>query len=232
MTGPVRFGYSLGMGLWIGCPIPARPAVRASPVRAAALGFVLGGALLVSTGCAPIARVLIPKETVPQAVSAEGFSWPANGVVTSRFGERTLKGKTKNHEGIDIAGHKRFAPVYAAKDGVVGVSTRGRTYGKWVEIRHDGGYVTRYAHLSWQFVRPRFKVRRGFIIGRIGNTGRSYGAHLHFEVFSKGRRIDPLAVLPPLGGKSDLVGYLIAPLPDALLPRPPGPGPARAGPWR
>jgi murein DD-endopeptidase MepM/ murein hydrolase activator NlpD len=82
-------------------------------------------------------------------------------------------------------------PVYAATDGIVAASTWSFAKGNYVEVRHAGGYSTAYYHLSEQSAGVNQRVRAGERIGRVGNTGSSTGAHLHFEI-----RINDTAVNP------------------------------------
>lgn len=132
----------------------------------------------------------------PPAVSPEGFIAPLYGAVSSSYGRRELKGEESWHRGIDVAGKLLVTPVFAAREGLVRIARRSKTFGLWIEIGHPEGWATRYGHLSWIHVSKGQKVERGDLIGRIGNSGRSYGAHLHFEVLHNGQRIDPLSVVP------------------------------------
>jgi murein DD-endopeptidase MepM/ murein hydrolase activator NlpD len=114
--------------------------------------------------------------------------------VSSRFGWRQdpLTGETTFHKGVDIAvayGHD----VKAAADGVVSFAGVQNGYGNTVVVDHDGGRQTRYAHLSQEFVRAGDIVSEGQVLGKSGNSGRSTGAHLHFEVLVNGRPVDPVA---------------------------------------
>jgi murein DD-endopeptidase MepM/ murein hydrolase activator NlpD len=68
-------------------------------------------------------------------------------------------------------------------------------YGNVVEVQHAEGFSTRYAHLSKRLVQPGDQVERGGVLGEVGSTGRSTGPHLHYEVFSKDRVINPVQVL-------------------------------------
>ena len=102
-----------------------------------------------------------------------------------------IQGTKKFHSGIDLAG-KIGTPVYATGDGVVetvGFDMFG--YGRYVIINHGFGYKTRYAHLSASIVSENQKVTRGMQIAKMGNTGRSTGPHLHYEVIYKGRCVNP-----------------------------------------
>ena len=94
------------------------------------------------------------------------------------------------HEGIDF-GSPIGTPVYATGNGTVTKDNALAGYGKQVLIDHGYGYRTRYAHLSKILVTPGQQVKRGEIIGEVGNTGRSTGSHLHYEVIYRGRHVDP-----------------------------------------
>lgn len=128
---------------------------------------------------------------------------PARGILTSGFGNRRdpISRGRGNHQGIDIAAAPG-APVRAAADGLVTRASRQGGLGKAVFLSHGYGLASRYAHLSEIVVKPGQRVRRGDVIGRVGNTGRSTGYHLHYEVHLDGSPVDPLAYLldRPIGG--------------------------------
>ena len=112
-------------------------------------------------------------------LSLKAYSLPASGVFTSGFGPRW----SRHHSGIDIANHVGTS-IFAARRGeVVFVDYLG-AYGLMVEIKHPDGYKTRYAHCNEALVRVGETVSRGDLIARMGNTGRSTGPHLHFEIRS------------------------------------------------
>ncbi len=122
-------------------------------------------------------------------INLSGYHHPANFRITSNYGFR----HRRMHRGVDL-GYPEGTPVSAAWDGIVRISkgtanTGG--YGNLVVIRHDNGLETYYAHLSRRLVNPGQTVKAGDIIGLGGNTGRSYGAHLHFEVRYLGNDINP-----------------------------------------
>jgi murein DD-endopeptidase MepM/ murein hydrolase activator NlpD len=97
----------------------------------------------------------------------------------------------KLHTGMDFTA-KEGTEVYATGDGIVTAVEKLYTgYGHHVIIKHGYGYETLYAHLSKIMVRPGQKVKRGEVIGLIGNTGTSVGAHLHYEVIKNGEKVDP-----------------------------------------
>ncbi|MBI1215401.1 MAG: peptidoglycan DD-metalloendopeptidase family protein [Alphaproteobacteria bacterium] len=136
---------------------------------------------------APVRRAPEPVTTVSGSHRA-GFIWPVHGKVISSYGAKS--GGLYN-DGINIAAPRR-APVAAAADGVVVyVGDRLKSYGNLVLIRHPGGMVTTYAHLSTVTVRAGQSVRRGQVIGSVGSTGSVSSAQLHFEVRNGTRTMDP-----------------------------------------
>ena len=116
----------------------------------------------------------------------------ANSYITSTFGRRAdpFGGGGEYHKGIDF--HARTGdPVLAVADGVVSYAGVRSGYGNVVEIDHGNGYVTRYAHNSRLLARVGDLVRAGQQVARAGSTGRSTGAHVHFEVWDQGRVVNP-----------------------------------------
>jgi murein DD-endopeptidase MepM/ murein hydrolase activator NlpD len=118
--------------------------------------------------------------------------WPVKGWRTSGFGQRIspFTGRRVLHTGIDIATRKG-AIVRAPADGLVNRVTTEYDFGKLVEIDHGHGVVTRYGHNNKILVRPGQRVRRGEPISQVGNSGRSTGPHLHYEVRLKGVPVNP-----------------------------------------
>lgn len=128
---------------------------------------------------------------------------PINGAkLTSGFGKRfhPILGYSKMHTGVDF-GAPIGTPVYTAGDGVVARASVMGGYGNVVDIEHGGGWMTRYAHLSKfkQGLKVGDKVKQGQIIALSGNTGRSTGPHLHFEIRLNGEAINPLSAKIPSG---------------------------------
>ncbi|MGH9591140.1 MAG: M23 family metallopeptidase [Terracidiphilus sp.] len=118
--------------------------------------------------------------------------WPVEGRVTSSFGEREdpIDGEGAFHPGIDIAA-PYGTPVHAAAAGVVTGADLGRGYGRTVELNDGHDIMTVYAHLSALAVVAGQRVARGQIVGYVGESGRSTGPHVHYEV-----RIDSVPVNP------------------------------------
>jgi murein DD-endopeptidase MepM/ murein hydrolase activator NlpD len=122
--------------------------------------------------------------------------WPSHGWLSSTMGFRTdpLNGGSDFHPGLDIAG-ERGQPVYATADGRVTQSGSQGAYGNLIVLDHGFGLITKYGHLSSYLVKQGEGVKRGQVIGRVGNTGRATGYHLHYEVLANGRLINPLHLL-------------------------------------
>ena len=130
-------------------------------------------------------------------ILGELFAWPTRGTFTSNFGMRAdpFTGVRRFHNGIDLA-NRIGTPIRAAASGrVVHVESQIGNYGKFVIVRHPDGFQTLYAHMSAFLVREGQYVRRGQQLGRMGNTGRSTGPHLHFSVIHHGRFVNPLRYL-------------------------------------
>ncbi len=113
---------------------------------------------------------------------ASGFGWRSDPFTKAR----------KRHYGMDFTAPLGTA-VYASGDGQVIRADQGSTgHGKHIRIDHGFGYISLYAHLSKYNVRKRQKVKRGDLIGFVGNTGRSKGPHLHYEIIKNGHKINPI----------------------------------------
>lgn len=113
---------------------------------------------------------------------ASGFGWRLDPFTKAR----------KMHYGMDFSA-EIGTPIYATGDGeVVRADSRASGFGKHIRIDHGFGYLTIYAHLSDYNVQVGQKVKRGEIIGFVGNTGRSRGPHLHYEVHHNGERLNPV----------------------------------------
>lgn len=141
------------------------------------------------------------------AEAEETWLWPLDGwgydCISSSYGYRGLS-FNRYHNGIDIGnGNPNGAPVYAMKSGTVtfaGSTTGG--YGNQIKISHSGGYESMYAHLNTIEVSKGQSVIRGQRIGTVGNTGRSEGPHLHFEIKLNGNYVNPNPKGQPIRGES------------------------------
>ena len=121
--------------------------------------------------------------------------------ISSPFGYRIhpISGRKKLHTGIDLRG-STGTPVYAVSSGVViKANNNGNGYGNSIRIRHDNGMITQYAHLNSIKTRKGRRVRKGQLIGTVGNTGYSTGPHLHFGVKKNGRWVNPKTNLRMVG---------------------------------
>ena len=126
----------------------------------------------------------------------------ADGIVRSGFGSRNhpILGYMKMHTGIDW-GASMGTPIFASGNGTIVTAGWEGGYGKYIRIRHANGYETAYGHMS-AFARgmePGKKVRQGQVIGYVGSTGLSTGAHLHYEILINGRFVDPMKIKLPRG---------------------------------
>lgn len=131
-----------------------------------------------------------------------GYYWPlpsGNTTITSVFAGRIhpITGKYSFHNGVDVRA-AGGTPIYAARGGVVLVSTYSSSYGNYVSISHGNSDSTLYGHMTSRAVSEGQVVKQGQLIGYVGSTGRSTGYHLHFEVRIGGSRVDPLSCYPSI----------------------------------
>ena len=140
------------------------------------------------------------------AVEAEeglfiGFLWPLRGNASSPYGMRRdpISGDiVKHHAGLDIAA-PGGAQVAASRAGRVIFAGTRDNYGKLVVLSHNDDMETRYGHLSSFKVKQGDFVRPGQVLGAVGDTGRSTGNHIHFEIRKSGCAVDPIKWLVPYG---------------------------------
>ena len=123
---------------------------------------------------------------VPKTMATGAFLMPTRGSISSRYGMRN----GRMHRGLDIAARIGTA-IKAADGGKVVYAGRRGAYGNLVELDHGNGYRTRYAHCSTINVKVGERVYKGQVIAKVGNTGRSPGPHLHFEVIKNGNNHNP-----------------------------------------
>ena len=128
--------------------------------------------------------------------SATPSIWPVIGWLSSAFGARQdpVSGGADFHPGLDISA-QYGTPVKATADGTIESSGWAGDYGNMILLRHGYGMSTRYGHLSRLVVAAGDSVRRGQVIGYVGATGRTTGAHLHYEILLNGARINPMNLL-------------------------------------
>lgn len=136
-------------------------------------------------------------DTELRIILGELFEWPTRGQFTSGFGMRAdpFTGVPRFHNGIDLANRPGTLIRAAAGGRVVHIESQIGNYGRFVIVRHPDGFQTLYAHLDTFNVRTGQYVDRGTTLGRMGNTGRSTGPHLHFSVIHNGTFVDPLRYL-------------------------------------
>jgi murein DD-endopeptidase MepM/ murein hydrolase activator NlpD len=139
---------------------------------------------------------------------------PVDGArITSVFGARKhpVLGYTRAHKGVDF-GAGTGTPILAAGDGVVLEARRWSGYGNWLRIRHSGQWDTGYGHISRYApgIRAGTHVRQGQVVAYVGSTGLATGPHLHYEVWLKGERVNPIGAKVPQGtilGGSELASF-------------------------
>jgi murein DD-endopeptidase MepM/ murein hydrolase activator NlpD len=154
-----------------------------------------------------IEKALTHEKPEPTSESAPIGLPRLEGRVTSEFGWRRdpITGEARFHRGLDLAAaYGEEVPV--AAPGTVVFSGTQNGYGKVVIVQHPGGAETRYAHLSQLDVKVGEGLKAGDIVGRVGQTGRATGPHLHFEVREGGQAVDP-AKRDAIKGSSTDVDY-------------------------
>lgn len=136
----------------------------------------------------PVSRIeKIGTKEKPATTGSGSFVNPSGGILSSRYGQRW----DRSHNGIDIAGTHNSA-IKAADGGIVTYAGWMDGYGNYVVIDHENGYQTAYGHCASLNVNVGDRVAKGHIIAKMGNTGRSTGTHLHFEVKKDGVFVNPL----------------------------------------
>jgi murein DD-endopeptidase MepM/ murein hydrolase activator NlpD len=125
-----------------------------------------------------------------------------NAIMRSGFGSRRhpILGYVKMHTGVDWA-TSYGTPIFASGNGVVEAAGWEGGYGKYVKIKHNNGYETAYGHMSAfaKGLEVGKRVRQGQVIGFVGSTGQSTGAHVHYEILVNGRFVDPMRIKLPRG---------------------------------
>jgi murein DD-endopeptidase MepM/ murein hydrolase activator NlpD len=125
-----------------------------------------------------------------------------DGILRSTFGVRKhpILGYAKMHTGVDWAA-PHGTQIFAAGNGVVDKVGWEGGYGKYVRVKHNNGYETAYGHMTAyaKGIEPGVKVRQGQVLGFVGSTGLSTGAHLHYEIMVNGRFVDPMRIRLPRG---------------------------------
>lgn len=153
-------------------------------------GYILSEELVAQEVIEEAVPTIIEKGTMIIAGTGSGsFAYPvSNYRISSKFGKRW----GRLHAGVDFTGNKS---IKASDAGVVEFVGNKNGYGKTIIIDHKNGYKTLYGHLSSYDVSKGDKVAKGDKIGVMGNTGRSTGVHLHFEILKNGEAVNPLSYL-------------------------------------
>ncbi len=117
---------------------------------------------------------------------------PVPGVITSRYGKRAdpINGESAYHQGVDIRGRKG-SDVKATADGFVVTQNYDKGHGRYIVLDHGNGFMTKYAHLHKSLVQKGDTVHRGQVIGLVGNSGRSTGPHVHYEIHYDEKIVNP-----------------------------------------
>ena len=130
----------------------------------------------------------------------------AGARLSSSFGMRRhpISGYNAMHRGVDFSA-PTGTPIIAAGSGTIKKADWHGSYGRYVQIRHNGTYSTAYAHMSRiaKGIAPGARVQQGQVIGYVGSSGRSTGPHLHYEILVNNRKVNPLTVSLPTGEKID-----------------------------
>ena len=141
-----------------------------------------------------------PINKIVKTGSSVDWAWPtvSNYTITEYFGYvlRSDIGETvsRSHDGIDIAGLGCGSPIYATNSGTVVFAGWGSGLGNEIEISHGNGIISTYAHLNSVYVSVGQQVKKGDRIGAMGNTGYSFGCHLHFQMEKNGTLFNPMAL--------------------------------------
>lgn len=151
---------------------------------------------IIKTQADDYSNLIVEIENSLEYLDATPDFMPTNGRITSPFGMRNdpINNKRTMHLGIDIA-TSLGDPLYAAGNGIVTFSGYSGSYGKIIIISHGYGYKTVYAHNNSNYVKVGQKVEKGQQIGEIGNSGKTTGPHVHFEVHLNGKQINPTKIL-------------------------------------
>lgn len=139
----------------------------------------------------PQNKIVVNGTKNPVGTNVAFLSKPSRGAITSNFGSRW---QGESHHGVDIAGNVGD-PVSAALEGTVNKVGYDNIYGNYIKVDHGKGVETLYGHLSKVNVSINQKVKKGDTIGKVGNTGRSTGPHLHFELRLNGIAQNPMAYI-------------------------------------
>ncbi len=137
-------------------------------------------------------RLLDRSDQYIETIKKMPLGYPVTGKITSGYGRRSdpFVRKEAFHGGIDFKG-RTGDKIEATADGTVIKSSYNKGLGHYVTLRHGNGYETVFGHMSKRLVKKGDKVQRGQVVGLVGNTGRSTGSHLHYEVRYRGKTVNP-----------------------------------------
>lgn len=160
-------------------------------IIAVAATFKVDASLRVYAASAQTVSVATAMPQIPSAATV-----PVSGTVTSPFGERInpISKREEFHKGVDIAAEEG-TPIQLVFDGTVAEVGENEIYGKYVLVDHSNELYTRYCHCSRVLVETGYKLKRGELVALVGSTGWSTGSHLHLEIISNGKYIDPEWIL-------------------------------------
>ncbi len=182
---------SAGKGTGMGGAVAVLPLVFASegPVLPEQLAFLASTVSESGQSLRALGRFV---ERTRSTLLAMPFRWPVRGSLSSRFGQRPSPwtGQLEFHRGLDISA-RRGTPVYAPATGTVLAAGHVGEYGNIVILDHGNDLRSLYGHLQETRVKPGERVERGHLIALTGNTGRTSGPHLHYEIQVRGRAVDP-----------------------------------------
>ena len=149
----------------------------------------------------PVNRVILKgNKYVPEVGSLTSWGWPTDSgwTMSSGYGYRAMWGSREMHTGLDISGTGYGSKIYATNNGRVMIAEYHYSYGNYVVINHNNGYMTVYAHMSKMAVKAGQLVERGQVIGYVGCTGSCTGPHVHYEIWqgSKYHHVNPSILYP------------------------------------
>lgn len=189
-TEPLKLNYKL---IAFSIILLASVIIRLMPVSQIKTGFEN---LMFSTTDYPGMFSEITEVIKRHTFASDSFVFPVNGDITSPFGKRTdpITAESSEHFGIDINAPLN-TEVKASKNGTVIKAETNNYYGNFVIIAHNDGLSTLYGHLNEILVKPGEEIKDSGIIGLSGDSGRTTGPHLHFEVRLNNTPVDPLSYL-------------------------------------
>lgn len=180
-----------GKGTGMGGAVAVLPLVFASegPALPQQISFLAGSVSESGQSLRALGRFM---ERTRSTLDAVPFRWPVRGPLNSRFGQRQSPwtGELEYHRGLDISAG-RGTPVHAPASGTVSFAGHGGEYGNIVILDHGLDLRSLYGHLQETRVKHGQRVERGQLIALTGNTGRTSGPHLHYEIHLRGQAVDP-----------------------------------------